>query len=56
LHKAPHLGVKVVTDIVDGHRPTQDEFLENLHKAAASLQDALPKVIQHVCGRKHDEL
>jgi 5'-methylthioadenosine nucleosidase len=56
LHKVPYLGVKVVTDIVDGHRPTQDEFLENLHKAAASLQDALPKVIEHVCGRNHDEL
>jgi 5'-methylthioadenosine nucleosidase len=56
MFKKPYLGVKVVTDIVDGDRPTQDEFMENLHKAAESLQDALPKVIEHVCGRKHDEL
>jgi len=56
LHDVPYLGVKVVTDIVDGDKPTQDEFLENLHTAAKSLQDALPKVIEHVCGHSHDEL
>ena len=56
MFKVPYLGVKVVTDIVDGDRPTQDEFLENLHTAAASLQDALPKIIDHVCGKRHDEL
>ena len=56
LHGTPHFGVKVVTDIVDGDRPTQDEFLENLHSAAQSLQKALPKVIDYVCGKGHDEL
>lgn len=56
LHGTPHFGVKVVTDIVDGDRPAQEEFLENLHSAAKSLQEALPKVIEHVCGRGHDEL
>ncbi len=25
-------------------RPTEEEFLENLHSAAAALQDAVPKV------------
>jgi len=52
----PHFGVKVVTDIVDGDQPTQDEFMENLASAAQSLQTALPKVIDHVCGKGHDEL
>ena len=52
----PHFGVKVVTDIVDGDRPSSDEFLENLGMAAKSLQSALPKVIDYVCDKKHDEL
>ena len=51
-----YVGVKVVTDIVDGDRPTQDEFLENLGTAAKSLQDALPKVIGYDCGKKLSEL
>ena len=56
LHSMPHFGLKVVTDIVDGDKPTQEEFLENLQTAAKSLQETLPKVIEHVCGRDHDEL
>lgn len=56
LYKKPYLGVKVVTDIVDGDRATEEEFMENLHKAAVSLQSALPKVIEHVCGRSIDDL
>jgi len=56
LFDTPHFGVKVVTDIVDGDKPTQEEFFENLGSAAKSLQEALPLVINHVCGKKHDEL
>jgi 5'-methylthioadenosine nucleosidase len=48
MHEVPYLGVKVVTDIVDGGRPSHEEFLENLHSAAVSLQDALPKVLEYV--------
>ena len=48
LCNVPYLGIKVVTDIVDGEKPTQDEFMENLASAAASLQTALPKVIQQL--------
>ncbi|KAG7371144.1 phosphorylase superfamily protein [Nitzschia inconspicua] len=51
MHDVPYLGVKVVTDIVDGPHPTQDEFLENLHSAAKSLQDALPKVLEYVTDK-----
>ncbi len=52
----PDFGVKVVTDIVDGDKPSHEEFLENLGTAAQSLQSALPKVIDYVCSKKHDEL
>mmetsp|Transcript_21092 Transcript_21092/g.43437 ORF Transcript_21092/g.43437 Transcript_21092/m.43437 type:complete len:269 (+) Transcript_21092:15-821(+) len=54
--KTPHFGVKVVTDIVDGDKPTEEEFLENLGTAAKSLQEALPKVIDFVCDKSHEEL
>ena len=52
----PHFGVKVVTDIVDGDKPSHEEFLENLGTAAKSLQSAFPKVIEYVCDKTHDEL
>lgn len=54
-HK-PIFCIKAVTDIVDGDRPTQDEFLENLHTAAAALQQVLPKVLQFVSGKTLAEL
>ena len=34
----PFLALKAITDIVDGERPAQEEFLENLHMAAQALQ------------------
>lgn len=48
----PYMGVKVITDIVDGGVPSADEFLENLASAAKSLQAALPKVLTYVCENK----
>lgn len=56
LYKVPHFGVKVVTDIVDGDQPTQDEFLENLASASQKLQATLPLVVQYICDKGHDEL
>lgn len=38
LFDLPFLALKSVTDIVEGERVTQDEFLENLHKAADALE------------------
>lgn len=52
----PVVGLKVVTDIVDGDVPTQDEFLANLAKAAQSLQEALPIVLDHVSGEALSDL
>ena len=48
--------LKVVTDIVDGDRPTQEEFLENLGAAAKSLQLALPKMINYIKGKPLSQL
>jgi len=56
LFGTPHFGVKVVTDIVDGDRPSNEEFLENLESAAKKLQGAMPSVIDFVCGKKANEL
>jgi 5'-methylthioadenosine nucleosidase len=41
-----YLGVKVVTDLVDGERPAFEEFLENLGTAAKSLEEAVPKILE----------
>ena len=48
----PYMGVKVITDIVDGGVPSHEEFMENLASAAQSLQSALPKVLTYVCENK----
>ena len=41
LFKVPVLALKSITDIVDGDRPPQEEFLENLQKAALALKASL---------------
>lgn len=56
LFHVPLLCVKAVTDIVDGGRPSHEEFLENLHAAAASLQRTLPLVLSFMSGRTAAEL
>jgi len=53
LHQTPFMGIKVVTDICDGHIATQDEFLANLQAASKSLQEALPQVLEYVFGKEH---
>lgn len=52
----PMFCVKAVTDIVDGDRPTQEEFLENLTAAAMALQQKLPLVLDFVAGKQVSEL
>jgi 5'-methylthioadenosine nucleosidase len=42
--------------IVDGDRPTNEEFLENLHSASKSLQLNLPKIVEFCMGKKLSEL
>ena len=52
----PFLAVKAITDIVDGDKPTQDEFMENLGAAAKALQGAVPKVLEFLAGKPIAEL
>eukprot|EP01031_Cornospumella_fuschlensis_P024628 gene24629-29756_t len=54
--RIPVMAIKVVTDIVDGDRPSHEEFLENLHAASRSLQDHLPKVVKYIGGKKISDL
>lgn len=56
LSSTPFFALKVVTDIVDGDRPTHEEFLENLGAAAVSLQQTLPKVLDFIAGKSLSEL
>ena len=46
-----YLGVKVVTDLIDGDRPAHEEFMENLGKAAESLQENVPKIIEYLANK-----
>lgn len=48
--------VKAITDIVDGDRATEVEFLENLNAAAAALQRTLPQVLQFIDGKTVSQL
>lgn len=52
----PVLAVKVVTDIVDGDRPSHEEFLEHLHTAAHALQTELPRVVSYLIGKRLSDL
>jgi 5'-methylthioadenosine nucleosidase len=52
----PFLTLKVVTDIVDGGRPTNEEFMENLATAAASLQNTIFKMLDFIIGKKLSDL
>lgn len=56
LSGTPFLALKVVTDIVDGDRPTHEEFMENLGTAAKSLQESLVKIVDFVAGKKLNDL
>merc|ERR1712187_498336 len=44
----PFIAVKAITDIVDGGKPTQEEFYANLHSASEALQDKLTLVLELV--------
>jgi 5'-methylthioadenosine nucleosidase len=46
--RIPYLGVKSITDIVDGDRVTSEEFLENLETASINLQEFLILLLDHI--------
>ncbi|KAK1379420.1 5'-methylthioadenosine/S-adenosylhomocysteine nucleosidase 2 [Heracleum sosnowskyi] len=47
---------KYVTDIIDGDKPTTEEFLENLAAVAAALEQAVAQVIDYINGKCNTEL
>ncbi|KAK6143421.1 hypothetical protein DH2020_023769 [Rehmannia glutinosa] len=56
LLKVPAIFLKAVTDIVDGDKPTAEEFLENLAAVAAALDQAATRVVDFVNGKRYSEL
>lgn len=56
LWSTPMLAIKAVTDIVDGGKAPQEEFLENLHKASEALQGAISRALKFIDGKALHEL
>jgi 5'-methylthioadenosine nucleosidase len=52
----PMFAIKAVTDIVDGERPAQEEFLENLATSAAALHDAVQRCLIYMQGKTLGDL
>jgi 5'-methylthioadenosine nucleosidase len=54
--KVPAIFVKAVTDIIDGDKPTAEEFLQNLAAVTAALDLAVEKVVNFINGKSISEL
>jgi 5'-methylthioadenosine nucleosidase len=50
-YKTPFVAIKAVTDIVDGDKPTQDEFLANLASAATAIRTAVLTTFDFMEGK-----
>ena len=51
LRAVPILAIKAITDLVDGHAPTEQQFLEHLRIASAELARVTEIVVRRVAGR-----
>ncbi|XP_023529779.1 5'-methylthioadenosine/S-adenosylhomocysteine nucleosidase 1-like [Cucurbita pepo subsp. pepo] len=56
IFKVPAIFVKAVTDIVDGEKPTAEEFLQNLATVSAALDQAVTQVVNFISGKCIHEL
>jgi 5'-methylthioadenosine nucleosidase len=56
LSGTPFFALKSVTDLVDGDKPSGEEFMENLHKAAAHLKEAVVGAVSFLEGKKLGDL
>lgn len=56
LLKVPAIFVKAVTDVVDGEKPTAEEFLQNLAAVTATLEQSVTQVIDFINGKCLAEL
>ncbi|KAK1297459.1 5'-methylthioadenosine/S-adenosylhomocysteine nucleosidase 2 [Acorus calamus] len=51
LLSVPVIFIKAVTDIVDGEKPTSEEFLQNLVAVTAALDQAVSQVVDFITGK-----
>ena len=56
LYGTPMLALKAVTDIVDGDKATEEEFLSNLHASSAALQAAVSETLSFLDGRSLSDM
>ncbi|KAI5402341.1 5'-methylthioadenosine nucleosidase [Lathyrus oleraceus] len=56
LLKVPAIFVKAVTDIIDGDKPTAEEFLQNLASVTTALDLAVEQVINFISGKTVSQL
>ncbi|KAH6811932.1 methylthioadenosine nucleosidase 1 [Perilla frutescens var. frutescens] len=56
LLNVPAIYLKAVTDIIDGDKPTAEEFLQNLTAVAIALDSAATKVVDFINGKSCSEL
>ncbi|CAI0376930.1 unnamed protein product [Linum tenue] len=49
--QVPAIFIKAVTDIVDGDKPTAEEFLQNLAAVTAALDASVTQVIDYINGK-----
>jgi len=48
LYQKKMFAVKSVTDLMDAGKPTEEEFLENLHMASDKLKEAMLKILDNI--------
>ncbi|KAH9307631.1 hypothetical protein KI387_035542 [Taxus chinensis] len=56
LFSVPTIFVKAITDVVDGEKPTAEEFLENLSTVAQALEGAVIQVVDFINGKRLSDL
>ncbi|XP_059647523.1 5'-methylthioadenosine/S-adenosylhomocysteine nucleosidase-like [Cornus florida] len=56
LLKVPAIFIKAVTDIVDGEKPTTEEFLQNLAAVTNALDVTVTQVVDYINGKCLSEL
>jgi 5'-methylthioadenosine nucleosidase len=56
LLSVPAIFVKAVTDIVDGDKPTAEEFLQNLVIVTTALDRAVTQVVDFISGKYISDL
>ncbi|VVB09637.1 unnamed protein product [Arabis nemorensis] len=56
LLKVPVVFLKAVTDLIDGDKPTAEEFLQNLTVVTSALEETATKVINFINGKNLSDL